>query len=230
MLLFANRSPGFSPIERFFALNQDVFYATLKHVGDNGSLPSLARASAYFYHQIWQHGVTSLTFKQFASVTDWAVSEFVCRKPRLVRLNLQYLQLITDKAMESVAQLTQLTALRLEHCGGVTDKGLNVIRSMKNLEHLGLAGFEKMESKCITSILASLVKLNSLFIFRCGPRADIIANSLRNHLSLTKLILLSNESPLTDQGRKDLARLTNLRCLKTNSCDPNYGSTKVNHH
>ena len=70
--------------------------------------------------------------------TDEGVAELLALKENLVELNLANSS-ITDRALESIGQMTNLTQLHLQNTA-VTDSGLERLENLYQLEYLNLYG------------------------------------------------------------------------------------------
>jgi mono/diheme cytochrome c family protein len=80
---------------------------------------------------------------------------------------------ITDRALTTVARLTNLTRLHLDRTG-VTDDGLAQLRSLAQLEYLNLYGTKVTDAGL--SHLAALANLRSLYVWRTKVTPEGIAH------------------------------------------------------
>jgi uncharacterized membrane protein/mono/diheme cytochrome c family protein len=85
-------------------------------------------------------------------------------KPQLIWLKLHNTN-ITDQAMASVAQLTNLTRLDVSNTF-ITDKGLPQLTALTNLQYLNLVG-TSVSGASITQ-LKGLGKLQTMYLFKTG--------------------------------------------------------------
>lgn len=165
------------PRQKLLNLPTDVSQLLLEeciHRGrlDSSTVPHLS--GLHFYR---------VNLSNFPVTDDWLAHLITCS---LETLNLKRTDITDAGIIHSCARLPHLRSIILDNDSGLTDLGLSIVPTLPSLQHLSLAGCEKITSQAIRWISCT-PNLRSLDLQRCVALSELEPLHTLTHLTSLNL-------------------------------------------